>query len=204
MTTYRGGERNGSADPVGRLLGIPGVDGGDETVSGLKSDLAQARGKVALPRDGRLEQRGRRFQGGTLQTHRFGPEPPSGLVQLLSAASNEVYAGCGPERFSRLAVLVELGRRARRGAWRSSACSRPWGKLCRGGAEGQVGRTPFRSHGTELRASDLQGRARSVASLVGAGVPVQAAAKEAGPDDWKTEGPVVPAIDAQVEAARKG
>ena len=32
----------------------------------------------------------------------------------------------------------------------------------------------------ELRASDLQGRARSVQSLVGAGVPVKAAAKEAG------------------------
>ena len=32
----------------------------------------------------------------------------------------------------------------------------------------------------ELRASDLQGRARSVQSLVGAGIPVQAAAQEAG------------------------
>ena len=36
-----------SSAPVGRLLGIP-VDGADATVEGLKADIANARGKVAL------------------------------------------------------------------------------------------------------------------------------------------------------------
>ena len=36
-----------SSGPVGRLLGIP-VDGQDATVAGLKSDITQAKGRVAL------------------------------------------------------------------------------------------------------------------------------------------------------------
>ena len=38
---------NESSGPVGRLLGIP-VDGEDATVQALKSDIASAKGKVAL------------------------------------------------------------------------------------------------------------------------------------------------------------
>ncbi len=49
---------NESSGPVGRLLGIP-VDGADATVEGLKADIRDARGKVALLGDGRLGQRGR-------------------------------------------------------------------------------------------------------------------------------------------------
>ena len=37
-----------SSGPVGRLLGIPGVDGADATVQALKDDIRDARGRVAL------------------------------------------------------------------------------------------------------------------------------------------------------------
>ena len=54
---------NESSGPVGRLLGIP-VDGEDATVQALKSDIANAKGKVALLESGDLGQRRRGRQGG--------------------------------------------------------------------------------------------------------------------------------------------
>ena len=78
---------------MGRLLGIP-VDGGDATVEALKTDIANAKGRVALLETGDWGNAG----GDTsvdLRTQRFGAEPPASLVQLLTAASQEVYAACG-------------------------------------------------------------------------------------------------------------
>ena len=82
-----------SSSPVGRLLGVP-VDGEDATVQGLKADIKNAAGRVALLETGDWGNAG----GDTkvdLKTERFGAEPPASLVQLLSAASQEIYAACG-------------------------------------------------------------------------------------------------------------
>ena len=84
---------NESSGPVGRLLGIP-VDGADATVEGLKADIKNAAGRVALLETGDWGNAG----GDTsvdLDTKRFGAEPPASMVQLLSAASQEVYSACG-------------------------------------------------------------------------------------------------------------
>ena len=81
-----------ASGPVGRLLGIP-VDGADATVEGLKTDIANARGKMAIIEAGDWGNAGDARVG--LKSERFGAEPPASMVQLLSAASQEVYSACG-------------------------------------------------------------------------------------------------------------
>ena len=81
-----------SSRPVGRLLGIP-VDGADATTMGLKQDIKNAAGRMALLEtgdwsaagDGRVD----------LESRRFGAEPPASLVELADYASREVYSACG-------------------------------------------------------------------------------------------------------------
>ena len=91
---------NESSGPVGRLLGIP-VDGQDATVQGLKADIKNAAGRVALLETGDWGSSG--DSKVDLQTQRFGAEPPASLVDLVSVASQEVYAG-------RRVEFVPMGR----------------------------------------------------------------------------------------------
>ena len=157
------------------MLGIP-VDGADATVKALASDILNARGRVALLETGDWGNAG----GDTkvdLDTKRFGAEPPSALVELLDASTKEVYAACG---FN--AALWGGGQAAAvREAWRLALFSvlAPLGKIVQAELQDKLEDT-VEIGWQELRASDLQGRARSVQSLVGAGIPVQAAAQEAG------------------------
>ena len=62
-----------SSGPIGRLLGVP-IDGEDATVSGLKSDIASARGKMAIIEAGDWGSAGdAKVQ---LKSERFGSDPP--------------------------------------------------------------------------------------------------------------------------------
>ena len=172
-----------SSGPIGSLLGVP-VDGDDNTVSGLKADIANAKGKVALLEAGDWGNAGGDAKV-SLKTERFGANPPASLVELMSVASKEIYAACG---FN--AALWGGGQAASvREAWRLALFGvlSPLGKLVESELQAKLDDEVSLTW-TELRASDLQGRARSVQSLVGAGVPVQAAAKEAGlMVDFQTE-----------------
>ena len=164
-----------SSGPVGRLLGIP-VDGADSTVEALKADIRDAKGRTALIETGDWSSSGGDNKV-DLKTERFGPEPGASLVQLVTIASQEIYSACGLNS----------------GLWggsQAAAVREAW-RLCLFGVLSPLGlkveeelRDKLDDEVTlswqELRASDLSGRARSVQSLVGAGVPVQAAAKEAG------------------------
>ena len=164
-----------SSGPIGRLLGVP-VDGDDATVKGLTDDILNAKGRVALLETGDWNNSG----GDTrvsLRSERFGAEPPSALVELLDASTKEVYAACG---FN--AALWGGGQAAAvREAWRLALFSvlAPLGKIVQSELQDKLD-SSVEIGWQELRASDLQGRSRSVMSLVGAGIPVQAAAKEAG------------------------
>ena len=163
-----------SSGPVGRLLGIPS-DGGDATVAGLKQDIANARGKTALIETGDWgSSDNARLQ---LKSERFGAEPTPGLVTLMSVASQEIYSACGYNG----ALWGGSSSAAVREAWRLALFGvlSPLGKLVEEELQSKLEDTVTLSW-QELRASDLSGRARSVQSLVGAGVSVQAAAKEAG------------------------
>ena len=81
-----------ASGPVGRLLGIP-KDGEDGTVDTLKTDIRDARGRVALLEVGDWGDTG----GGQVDvaSKRFGAEPPQSLVNLHTMASHEIINACG-------------------------------------------------------------------------------------------------------------
>ena len=165
---------NEAGGPVGRLLGIP-ADGNDATVSALKTDIANAKGKMAIIEAG--DWGNVSDSKVSLKSERFGAEPPASMIQLLSAASQEVYSAVGLNG----ALWGGSSSAAVREAWRLCLFGvlSPLGRLVQAELQDKLEDTVTLSW-QELRASDLSGRARSVQSLVGAGVPVKAAAKEAG------------------------
>ena len=164
-----------SSGPVGRLLGLP-VDGDDLTVSGLKNDIRDARGRTAIIEAGDWGNAGE--AKAALKSERFGADPPAGLVALMSAASQEVYAACGLN-----AALWggAGGAGATREAWRLALFSvlAPLGKLVESELRDKLDDEVSLSW-QELRASDLSGRARAFQSMVGGGMSVTDAVSVAG------------------------
>ena len=164
-----------SSGPVGRLLAIP-VDGGDSTVSGLKSDISNARGRVAIIEGGDWGSSGSGAEV-SLESQRFGPEPGSALVDLVDVSSREIYSACGLN-----AALWGSGDAAStREAWRLCLFGvlSPLGRLVEAELQNKLEDTVTLSW-QELRASDLSGRARAFQSMVGGGLPVDQAVSVAG------------------------
>ena len=164
-----------SSGPVGRLLGIP-VDGADATVEGLKADIKNAAGRVALLETGDWNSTG----GDTkvdLDTKRFGAEPPASLVELVSVASQEVYSACGLNQ----ALWGGSQAAAVREAWRLALFGvlSPLGRLVESELQDKLDDEVSLSW-QELRASDLSGRARAFQSMVGGGMAVDQAVAVAG------------------------
>ena len=164
-----------SSGPVGRLLGIP-VDGEDATVQGLKADIKNAAGRVALLETGDWGNAG----GDTkvdLKTERFGAEPPASMVELVSVASREIYAACG----FNAALWGGSQAASVREAWRLALFGvlSPLGRLVEAELQDKLEDTVSLSW-QELRASDLSGRARAFQSMVGGGMAVAEAVSVAG------------------------
>ena len=164
-----------SSGPVGRLLGIP-VDGQDATVQGLKADIKNAAGRVALLETGDWGNAG----GDTkvdLKTERFGAEPAASLVDLLDVSSREIYAACG----FNAALWGGSQAASVREAWRLALFGvlSPLGRLVQAELQEKLEDT-VEIDWQELRASDLSGRARSFQSMVGGGMEVERAAGLAG------------------------
>ena len=163
-----------SSGSVGRLLSTP-KDGDDATIAALRKDIQTAAGRVALVEGGDWDNAG----GGRMdiKTERFGAEPPDSMVHLMDVASREVVSAVGFHP-----SLFQVGPAASiREAWRLALFQviSPLGRKVE--AELQTKLDPSISLGwSELRASDLAGRARGFQSLVGGGLTVQAAAAEAG------------------------
>ena len=164
-----------SSGPIGRLLGIP-KDGDDVTIEPLKRAIENARGRVALVESGDWGSAG---GDATMnpESKRFGADPPAALVALQDTASREVYAACGFNP-----SLFQVGPAAAlREAWRIALFGvvSPLGKLVQAELSEKLN-DDVTIGWTEMRASDLSGRARAFQSLVGSGLSIQAAAKEAG------------------------
>ena len=68
-------------------------DGDDAMVDGLKQDIANAKGKMALLETG--DWGAASDARVAMKSERFGPEPPSSLVELVDVSSREIYAACG-------------------------------------------------------------------------------------------------------------
>ena len=156
------------------LLGIP-IDGQDATVEGLKADIANARGKMALIEMGDWGNSGDAKVA--LKSERFGSDPPASLVELVDVSSREIYAACGFNG----ALWGGSSSAAVREAWRLALFGvlSPLGKLVEAELQDKLEDTVTLSW-QELRASDLSGRARAFQSMVGGGMEVERAAGLAG------------------------
>ena len=165
---------NEASGPVGRLLGLP-TDGEDETVEGLRQDIGNARGRVAMVETGDWNVPG----SGTLelQTRRFGVEPPTALVALSELATKEVCSACGVS----LALFGGSDGTALRESWRQLLFGTiaPLGNKVE--AELRRKLSPdLTLTWAGLRASELTGRARAVQSLVGGGMELERTVSLAG------------------------
>ena len=112
----------------------------------------------------------------SLKSERFGAEPPASMVQLLSAASQEIYSACGLHQ-----GLWSGDAASTREAWRLALFGvlSPLGKLVEAELRDKLDDEVSLSW-TELRASDLSGRARAFQSMVGGGMPIDQAVAVAG------------------------
>ena len=163
-----------ASGPVGRLLGIP-KDGEDETVGNLKTDIRDARGRVALLEIGDWDTAGSGRVD--LDSKRFGAEPPQSLVNLHTMASHEIMNACGLN----IALFGEGNAAAIREAWRLALFGvlSPLGRLVESELQDKLEDSVTLSW-QELRASDLSGRARAFQSMVGGGMDVAKAVAIAG------------------------
>ena len=168
---------NEAAGPQGSILGIP-KDGEDDTVTGLKSDIANVRGRVLMMETGDW---GQSPGGGSarLTANRFGADPPDGLVNVAKQASIEVIASVGLH--AGLWGLGDASAAVVREAWRLALFGviAPLGRKVSAELSEKLGDVVTLDW-TDLRASDLSGRARAFQSMVGGGMDVAKAAALAG------------------------
>ena len=170
-----------AAGPRGSLLPVPKTDGDDATVTALKGDLKRLGGDMAL-----VESMADEWQAGASggsrsagwEPRRVGANPPAALVSLLETAGRDVLAACGISP----ALFSGGDGTAAREAWRQALWGliAPLGRLAERELREKLGAPNLSIGWAELRASDLQGRARAFQSMVGGGMSVASAASIAG------------------------
>ena len=163
-----------SAGPLANLLGLP-LDGDDPTIAPFKSAIAAARGGLATIENGDWGASNGAFVD--LIPKRLGPTPPQALVELMQQASNEVYAAIGINP----ALFVAGDSASLRESWRLALFSvvAPLGRKVAAELNRKLG-DGIALEWMELRASDIQGRSRSLAGLVNAGATLESASLETG------------------------
>ena len=145
--------------------------------SGSGDDLRKAKGSILF-----VESMADGFQGGSQQTpqdwsvKRFGAMVPEAIVNMSSMVSREIVSACGVSP----SLFDPKSSAAMREAWRQLLFGTvaPLGRIVE--AELSAKLFPVKIAWQELRASDLQARARSVDSLVKAGVDREKALEMAG------------------------
>ena len=164
-----------ASSPRGSFLSVP-VDGEDPTVARMKADIPKARGKMLLAQGGDWDAG---MTGGRAmwKSERFGADPPVGLVDLLKASTNEIYAACGLNP----ALFTSEGESGAREAYRQALHSvvAPLGRIASDELTVKLD-TPVSLDWQELRAGDISGRSRAFQSLVGGGMDVAKAAALSG------------------------
>lgn len=162
--------------PRGSLLPIQGLN--KENSAELQSDIKTLSGKLAL-----VESQLSMLPQGVQQTTdwnqvRIGANTPAPLVELQKSIFNEVLAVCGVSP-----LLFDEGASGpgAREAWRQLLFGvvAPLGRLVSSELTLKL-EQEISFEWSELRASDIQGRARAFQSMVGAGIDVADARKLAG------------------------
>ena len=157
-----------SSGPRGSFLPLPTGDAA--TTGALKGDIKTARGTI-LTVESTASDWGR---GGPAplqdwQQQRFGSNPPVGLIALLESARVEIWASCGVSA----GMFAAANSASLRESWRVALFGllSPLGKIVQAELQRKI-HPSITLDWTELRASDLQGRARSFQSMVGGGMPL--------------------------------
>ena len=165
--------------PRGGVLPLP-VDGADPTVTALKADIRNLRGKLAFVESARTMHAGAAANAprGDWQTQRLGANPPAAEVELLNASTVEVLNACGvpPSLFS-----LRGDGTAQRESFRRLLHStiQPLARILAAELSEKL-ESPIGLNFDALFAADLSGRARAFQSMVGGGMDVAKAAGLAG------------------------
>ena len=181
-----------SGGPLANLLGLP-LDGDHPSIAPFKKAIGEARGRVATIENGDWNASNGAFVD--LVPKRLGPTPPQGLVELAQQASNEIYAAIGINP----AMMTAGDAASLRESWRLFLFGlvAPLGRKVAAELNAKLG--PVELEWQELRASDIQGRSRSLAGLVNAGATLESAAAETGFHNLVAAPTPEPAVD-RVEA----
>ncbi len=167
--------------PTGKILAQP--DGASaQTVNRLREDLERLQGAVSMPATTASG-----YGGGAIQAprtdwipRRIGPEPTGEQIALREQLENSVYAafGLSPALFS-----VSGDGTARREAYRQSfhTLLMPLAELIQSEVQQKI-HEDITLRLQRIGAADVQGRARSLASMVKAGIPVDEARRLVGLD----------------------
>ena len=152
-------------------------DGQDDTLTLMRADVRKAKGSMLF-----VESMADAFQSGAerspqdWQAKRFGAMVPDAMVDMSSMVTREIVSACGVSP----TLFDPKSSAAMREAWRQLLFGTvaPLGRIV--AAELSAKLFPLTLEWQELRASDLQGRARAVQSLTAAGVDQEKALEMAG------------------------
>ena len=172
-TTYLTQE---SGKPRGGFLSTP-KDGEDATIAELKADVKTAEGAMLFVESLDEEwEKGGKSTGGWNVKH-FGPTVGQGMVEVAKMARSEALGALGLNE----ALFLGADSAALREAWRLALFSliAPLGNLVESEIKAKID-TNISLSWTELRASDLAGRARSFQAMVNGGKSVEEASRIAG------------------------
>ena len=172
-TTYLTQE---SGSPRGSFLSTP-KDGDDETIAQLRADVKTAQGAMLF-----VESQANNWESGGQPSgdwgnKHFGPSVDAGMISTMKLARSEALGAIGLNE----ALFMGADSAALRESWRLALFSLigPLGRLVEAELRAKIDPGISLSW-TELRASDLAGRARAWQALVKGGMPLQEASAIAG------------------------
>ena len=160
--------------PYGHLVPLP-----DDANPELLTDIGQLRGGVKTVESTRAFAADRQaVPEGDWRQRRIGADPPDGMISLRSDVARAVFHACGtPE-----SLFEKADGTSAREAWRRylHATIAPIGLTLAGEAAQKLDAPDLALGFDRLFASDLASRARSLASMIQAGLPLDQAAALAG------------------------
>ena len=176
-----------ASGPRGHLLPVPRVDGDDDTMTAFKGEIKALKGTIGIVESQADDWASGERKRTDWDTRRLGASPPESLVDLAKHSSFEVYAACGLSP----ALFDNSDGTGQREAWRRALFGvvAPLGKIAESELRLKLEAPDLRLTWDELRASDLQGRARALQSMTGAGATLKSAAEVAGLSTLDVEPP---------------
>ena len=166
-----------SSMPRGGFLPLP-VDGDDPTTDLMRADIKKSKGAILTVEGGDFDNPGDK-RTADYEVKRFGAMPPDALVKLAALATAEVLAACGVNP----ALVADTQGTAMREAYRQFLFGlvSPLGRMFAAELSEKLDED-ITLDWTELRASDIAGRARAYGTFRGGGMDVTSAALQAGLD----------------------